>query len=65
MGMGGSTQLDLSLSAGSACIDAADGDAAPATDIVGVSRIDDPDVTNTGAGSVDYADMGAAEREPL
>jgi predicted outer membrane repeat protein len=63
-GPDGSGELDLSLDEGSPCIDAADGDLAPASDLLGESRYDDPAVTNTGAGTVDYADMGIAERVP-
>lgn len=55
---------DLHLSASSLCIDAADGDIAPATDIEGNPRVDDPGVTNTGTGTIDYADMGAYEYIP-
>ncbi|GAG30690.1 unnamed protein product, partial [marine sediment metagenome] len=36
-------------------------DAAPASDIEGNSRVDDPDTTNTGTGTPDYADIGAYE----
>ena len=42
----------------------ADGDAAPALDLDGESRWDDPAVTDTGAGAITYADMGAYERQP-
>ena len=53
---------DFRLSAGSPCIDAADGDAAPPRDHDGFPRIDDPATTpNTGAGSPNYADFGAFE----
>ena len=53
---------DLRLLPGSPCIDAADGDAAPATDIDGRARWDDPDTEpNTGTGPIIYADMGASE----
>jgi len=54
---------DYHLSAGSPCIDSANGDLAPELDIEGFSRWDDPDVTNTGVGDPDYADMGAYERQ--
>ncbi len=45
----------------SPCTDAADGDAAPSTDILGLGRLDVNDVNNTGTGSPDYSDMGAYE----
>ena len=54
---------DLRLQAGSPCIDAADGDAAPASDIEGNGRYDNTAVTNTGTGTPDYVDMGAYERQ--
>ncbi|MHC4156972.1 MAG: right-handed parallel beta-helix repeat-containing protein [Planctomycetota bacterium] len=43
------------------CIDAADGDAAPSTDMLGNGRIDISDVNNTGVGDPNYADMGSYE----
>jgi len=52
---------DFHLQSGSPCIDAANGDLAPEFDIEGFSRIDDPDVANTGIGTPDYVDMGAYE----
>ncbi|MDD5306844.1 MAG: right-handed parallel beta-helix repeat-containing protein [Deltaproteobacteria bacterium] len=52
--------LDLRLSAGSPCIDAADDAVAPVTDILGHSRVD---VAGKGADGV-LADMGAYEYEP-
>jgi uncharacterized protein YdbL (DUF1318 family) len=51
----------LQLQAGSPCIDAADGDAATATDLLGNQRYDDPDMSNIGIGNPDYVDMGACE----
>ncbi|MBP1684155.1 MAG: repeat-associated core domain protein [Deltaproteobacteria bacterium] len=47
----------------SPAIDAADGPAAPATDIVGVPRYDDPRTPNTGIAAAGgaYADIGASE----
>jgi len=54
---------DFHLSAGSPCIDAANGDLAPEFDIEGFSRWDDPGVVNTGIGTPPYADMGAHERQ--
>jgi len=53
---------DYRLQAYSPCTDAADGDAAPAADIVGTERYDDPGVANTGIGDPDYVDIGAYER---
>ncbi len=53
---------DLGLRPGSPCIDAADGDVAPATDIEGNPRNDDdPETPNTGAGTPPCVDMGAYE----
>jgi hypothetical protein len=54
---------DLHLQAGSPCIDAADGAAAPEFDIEGNERVDDPDTPNTGVGPP-WADMGAYEFQP-
>ncbi|MFC1677795.1 right-handed parallel beta-helix repeat-containing protein [Planctomycetota bacterium] len=45
----------------SPCVDAADGNSAPSTDIVGRSRIDVDGISNTGIGNPDYVDMGAYE----
>jgi predicted outer membrane repeat protein len=56
-GVGG----DLHLLSGSAAIDAADGDAAPALDIEGNPRFDDPLVADTGIGAITYTDIGAYE----
>lgn len=56
-----SSDGDLLLAPGSPCIDAADGDAAPALDKNGRPRYDDPDTPDTGVGAVTYADMGAHE----
>jgi len=67
MGVGGGIFYEvmaLSLSASSPCIDAANGTVAPATDILGNSRMDDSDVDDTGGGSPTYVDMGAYERQP-
>ncbi len=52
---------DLHLSAGSPCIDAANGDTAPSTDLDGNARFDDTGTTDTGTGTPPYADMGAYE----
>ncbi len=52
---------DFHLQPDSPAIDAADGDAAPATDFEGSPRFDDPLTTNDGAGTPDYADIGAFE----
>ncbi len=55
---------DYGLTHGSGCIDSADGDAAPSTDIFGQARIDDPNTVNTGIGDPCYVDMGAHEYDP-
>ena len=52
---------DVSLQAGSPCIDAANGDKAPSHDKTGFPRSDDPSTENTGAGEPTFADMGALE----
>lgn len=54
---------DYRLSYSSPAIDAADGTAAPATDLLGAVRFDDPRTPNTGipTASGAYADMGAYE----
>ena len=54
----------LRLQAASPCIDAADGSAAPATDILGQPRYDYPPKFNTGSGTPAYADIGAYEYQP-
>lgn len=51
----------LALNSGSPCIDAADGNNDPTTDILGNSRYDDTNTTDTGTGSPTYVDMGAYE----
>jgi RHS repeat-associated protein len=56
-------QGNYRLNFGSPCLDAADGVAAPLTDIMGVARYDDPRSPNSGIAiaSGAYADMGAFE----
>ncbi|MHC4698700.1 MAG: choice-of-anchor Q domain-containing protein [Planctomycetota bacterium] len=57
---------DLSLSAGSPCIDAANSLPAPSFDADGKGRaVDDPDTPNTGSGPADFVDMGAYEYRPM
>jgi len=51
----------LRLYTNSPCIDAADGDDAPDTDILHFGRIDISYVDNTGRGDPNYADIGAYE----
>ena len=55
---------DFRITAGSGCIDSADFDTAPATDMFGQSRVDDLDTTNTGPGTPNYTDRGAHEFQP-
>ena len=55
---------DLHIGAGSPCIDAANGDVAPLTDLDGNPRADDLTVTDTGAGAPTYTDIGAYEYQP-
>jgi hypothetical protein len=57
----GTVDDDLRLRSGSPCIDSADGDAAPGTDLDGNPRHDDSGVVDTGVGAITYADMGAYE----
>jgi parallel beta-helix repeat protein len=54
---------DLRLTAGSPAVDSADSAApgAQAQDILGIARVDDPTVANTGAGPRTYDDRGAYE----
>ena len=54
---------DFRLQAGSPAIDAANSGAPlwPALDAAGNGRFDDPTVTNHGAGSISFADLGALE----
>ena len=58
------TPLDFHLQGGSPCIDAANGDVAPAVDMDQSGRVDDPNTFNTGVGAVPYVDMGAFEYQP-
>ena len=55
---------DYRLTAGSGCIDAANGDVAPSADMFGQTRIDDPGMPNTGTGDPNYVDIGAHEFDP-
>ena len=57
----GNLDDDLSLKESSPCVDAAHGDYAPDTDILGYARSDIEGVANTGVGTPDYADIGAYE----
>ncbi len=61
---GGSDGMPLYLRPDSPCIDAANGNVDPDTDILGNSRYDDPNTPNTGTGDPDYVDMGAYEYQP-
>jgi hypothetical protein len=53
--------LRLSSANNSPCIDAANGNVDPTTDILGNERIDDPCTPNTGIGDPCFVDMGAYE----
>jgi len=57
----GSGDNPYAIGAGSPCIDAGDGDNAPATDYLEQSRYDDPATSNTGTGTPAYTDIGAYE----
>jgi len=52
------------LTHGSGCIDSANGNVDPPTDMFGQVRIDDPNTPNTGIGNPNYVDMGACEYDP-
>jgi hypothetical protein len=54
---------DFQLNPHSPGIDAGNGSAAPATDILGNGRVDDLSFPNTGAGTPAYTDMGAYESQ--
>jgi predicted outer membrane repeat protein len=56
--------LNLTPTANSLLVDAADGDAAPELDLIGSPRYDEPSQPNLGTGSVNYADIGALEYSP-
>jgi predicted outer membrane repeat protein len=60
-GIFGTFDDGLQLKNDSPCLDAADGDKAPETDIANHYRVDDEDVDNTGTGNPPYADIGAYE----
>jgi hypothetical protein len=55
---------DYRLQVASPCIDAADGDAAPVSDLDGNPRVDVAEVGDTGVGAPTYVDMGAFEYQP-
>ena len=55
---------DFHLTGTSPCIDAGNGDVAPQYDLDGFPRSDDETVSNTGAGTPDYTDMGVYEWTP-
>jgi hypothetical protein len=55
---------DYRLRKNSPCIDAADGNSAPAFDLYGYARLDILTVINTGTGLVSYTDMGVYEYIP-
>ncbi|MFZ0035491.1 MAG: LamG-like jellyroll fold domain-containing protein [Sedimentisphaerales bacterium] len=62
-GVFGTTDDGLCLRTDSPCIDAADGNVAPSTDILGHGRVDIGYVNNTGIGHpINYVDMGAYEQ---
>lgn len=51
------------LASGSPAIDSATSTEAPTTDIRNRARLNDPNVPNTGAGTIAFADRGAFERQ--
>ena len=60
----GTPDDDLTLQSTSPCLDRADGNNAPATDLLGSPRVDLPGISNTGTGSPNYGDAGAFEMAP-
>ena len=60
----GTPDDDLKLQSGSPCLDRADGNNAPATDLLYAPRVDLSGVANTGTGSPSYGDAGAYELAP-
>jgi len=60
--IGGTLDDDFRLNPGSPCLDHADGNNAPALDILRHARVDVPGVANQGTGSPNYGDVGAYER---
>ncbi|MBA7685056.1 hypothetical protein ES703_93471 [subsurface metagenome] len=63
-GIFGTWDDGLRLTIDSNCIDAADGDAAPSTDICGLKRFNHRDVVNEGTGEPNYVEIGAYEVGP-
>jgi hypothetical protein len=55
------TAGDLHIGDNSICIDAADGNYAPAWDRDGKTRVNHPTIPNTGTGTPNYTDIGAYE----
>jgi hypothetical protein len=55
------TIYTYTLDPASPCIDAGNGDAAPATDMAGNPRVDVPEIPNTGMGAAPFSDIGAIE----
>ena len=51
------------LDRNSPCVDAGNGNTAPATDMDGQARIDIPEIPNTGTGDLNYTDIGAYETD--
>jgi len=51
------------LDRNSPCVDAGNGNTAPATDMDGQVRIDIPEIPNTGTGTPNYTDIGAYETD--
>jgi parallel beta helix pectate lyase-like protein len=63
-GLANPANNDFSLAVGSRAIDSGDSSVAPATDMFGHARWDDPFVRNSGAGPTSFVDRGAVELVP-
>ncbi len=59
-----STDESFLLGATSSALDAANGNAAPTTDVAGNARVDLAGIANSGTGTPAFADIGAYERQP-
>jgi hypothetical protein len=63
--IGGNDDDNYRLGSSSPCLDRADGNNAPSTDIDLKPRVDLPGVANLGTGNPNYGDVGAIEEAPM